>query len=394
MGGASNRAWNIARAMQLAKHDVKVVAAYPYYPHGRVSPEYRRRLFTKEKYEGFDVIRVWIPSLPTQGLFNRLLIYIAFTFSYSVAQLLLIRRRLDLIYYVSPYALSVFSLPAIAFGEIVGAKVFLDVADLWPEVILEIGRVKTPFAARIVNLMAKVTSLLSHLTTPITESIRERLLELGLPEGKLEIVELAIDTDYFKPQPRKSLDARFDGKYLVEYSGVIGPKYDFHSLIEAAKIIERKHPDLRILIRGDGEWLPYVKRLATGTRNVIVLDKIESTAGVLDYLNAADILVCPMRDLKETSTIVPSKVLEYFAVGKPVICSGRGETEQLMNEYEPGIMVGPDDPKAFADAVLRLYEDRTLYEHAAKESRELALERYGLPILSRRIEELVQRSMS
>jgi len=390
MGGASNRAWNIARAMQANGHEVMVIAAHPYYPHGRVSSRYAGRLFVRERLEAFEVIRVWIPSLRTRGYLNRLLIYAAFTFSYSIGQLLLANRRLDLVYYVSPYPLSAFSFPAIMFAKLTRSQVFLDVADLWPEVILEIGTIRTPLAMRAAKAMARTMSAVSDLATPITESIRERLLELGLSWRKVKVVELAIDTDYFKPQPSKFKDDRFEGKFVAEYSGIIGPKYDFASLIAAAKIIRRKNRRVLILIRGDGEWLPYVKRLATRMENVVVLDKIENASRVLDYLNAADVLLCPMRDLKETSSIVPSKVLEYFGVGKPVVCSGRGETETVIKENMPGVMVGPSDPEALAEAILMLESNRQLYESSAKNARELAVGRYGLSALSHRIETLVE----
>jgi colanic acid biosynthesis glycosyl transferase WcaI len=390
MGGASNRAWNLARAMQANGHEVIVIAAYPYYPHGRVSSRYAHRLFTRERLEGFEVIRVWIPSLRTRGYLNRLLIYIGFTFSYSMGQLLLANRPLDLVYYVSPYPLSFLSFPAIMFARIVGARVFLDVADLWPEVILEIGTIRTPLATTLVNAMAKIVSSLSDLATPITESIRQRLLESGLSPSRLEVVELAIDTDYFRPQAPKFKDDRLKGKFVAEYSGIIGPKYDFASLIDAARIIFQEKPRVLVLIRGEGEWLPYVKRRSNSVANVLVLDKIESADRVLDYLNAADVLLCPMRDLKETSTIVPSKILEYFGVGKPVVCSGRGETQAVIEKYKPGIMVPPDDSKALAEAILRFESDPEFYRVTAQNSRELAIQHYPLSILARRIETLME----
>jgi colanic acid biosynthesis glycosyl transferase WcaI len=371
-----------------------VIAAYPYYPHGRVSSRYAHRLFTRERLEGFEVIRVWIPSLRTRGYLNRLLIYMGFTFSYSMGQLLLANRPVDLVYYVSPYPLSLLSFPAIMFARMVGARIFLDVADLWPEVILEIGTIRTPLATTLVNVMAKIVSSLSDLTTPITESIRQRLLESGLSPNRLEVVELAIDTDYFRPQAPKFKDDRLKDKFIAEYSGIIGPKYDFASLIDAAKIIFQRKPRVLVLIRGEGEWLPYVKRRSSSLANVLVLDKIESADRVLDYLNAADVLLCPMRDLKETSTIVPSKILEYFGVGKPVVCSGRGETQTVIEKYKPGIMVPPDDPKALAEAILRFESDPEFYRATAHNSRELAIQHYPLSMLARRIEGLMARQDS
>jgi len=390
MGGASNRAWNIAKAMWTCGHEVVVIAAYPYYPHGRVSPRYARRLFTRESVDGIEMIRVWIPSLKTEGYLNRLMIYLAFTFSYSVGQLLLGGRRQDLVYYVSPYPLSVLSFPAILFARLSGSRVFLDVADLWPELILEIGRIRTPLVATVVNVMTKLVSTLSDLATPTTESIRKRLLQLGLSKKKLEVVELAVDTDYFRPQSPKVMDQRLKGKFVAEYSGIIHPKYDFVSLIEAAKIVGQKNARILILIRGRGEWSAHIKRLTSSMQNVLVLDRLESASGVLDYLNAADVLLCPMRDLEVWRSEVPSKVLEYFAVGKPVICSGMGETETIMKEHAPGVIVRPNDPEALAEAILKLEADKHLYDASARNARELAIQRYGLATLSRRISELVQ----
>lgn len=390
MGGASNRAWNIARAMQARSHEVAVIAAYPYYPHGRVSPRYGGRLFTHESLQGMETIRVWIPSLKTEGYLNRLLIYLAFTFSYSIGQIRLASHRFDIVYYVSPYPLSVFSFPAILFGRTMGSQVFLDVADLWPELILEIGGIRAPAASTILNVMTKIVATLCDYVTPTTKSILERLLELGLSRRKLQVVELAVDTEYFKPQPPRFLDDRLRGKFVAEYSGIIHPKYDFPSLIAAAKILGEKDARVLILMRGHGEWLPYVKRSTGSMKNVLVLDKLESADRVLDYLNAADVLLCPMGDLRVWRTEVPSKILEYFAVGKPVVCSGLGETEVIMREYMPGIMVRPGDPEALAGAILKLAGNREFYEASAKNARELATKRYGLSALSQRIESLAE----
>ncbi len=367
-----------------------VIAAYPYYPHGRVSPRYGGRLFTDESLQGMETIRVWIPSLKTEGYLNRLLIYLAFTFSYSIGQLRLASHRFDIVYYVSPYPLSVFSFPAILFGRTMGSQVFLDVADLWPELILEIGGIRAPAASTILNVMTKIVATLCDYVTPTTKSILERLLELGLSRRKLQVVELAVDTKYFKPQPPRLLDDRLRGKFVAEYSGIIHPKYDFPSLILAAKMLGQKDPQVLVLIRGQGEWLPYVKRSTSSMRNVLVIDRLESSDRVLDYLNAADVLLCPMRDLKVWRSEVPSKILEYFAVGKPVVCSGRGETEIIMKEYMPGIMVRPGDPEALAEAILKLAGNREFYEASAKNARELAVERYSLLTLAHRVESIVQ----
>jgi glycosyltransferase involved in cell wall biosynthesis len=55
-------------------------------------------------------------------------------------------------------------------------------------------------------------------------------------------------------------------------------------------------------------------------------------------------------------------------------------------------MVPPGDPKALAEAILRLERDAKFYKATARNSRELAIQRYPLYILARRIEALTEAS--
>jgi len=393
MGGASNRAWNIANALKSRGHDVLVLTAFPYYPHGRISSGHGFRLFRKERMEGMDVLRVWVPKLRTVGLLNRLLIYLGFTLSYCLTLLAAVRARLHILYYVSPYSLSFFSLPACLFGRMKAELVLLDLADLWPEVIVEVGGIRSPMLEKLLVTMARINSRLCDFITPITSSMKERTVQLELPRRKIEVVELAVDTAFFRPRDKLDIsDKRFEGKFIAEYSGILSPKYDFQSLLEAAKIIGEKTDRVLFLIRGDGEYRDYIVESAEGIANVLVLTEIETLKRVVDYLNLADVLLCPFKDFREGSAIVPSKVIEYFAVAKPVICSARGETEQVITSSGSGIVVPPSDPRALAEAVLKVYSDRRSSRKMGENARRLAETCFSLGNIAIKIENLYKRN--
>jgi len=392
MGGASNRAWNIAKALKSRGHEVMVLAAFPYYPHGRIPSGHGFRLFRKERIDGMDVLRVWVPKLRTVGLLNRLLIYLGFTLSYSITLLVAIRARLHILYYVSPYSLSFFSLPACLFGRMRAELLLLDLADLWPEVIMEVGGIRSRMMEELLVRMARINSRLCDFVTPITNSMKERTVQLGLPGRKIEVVELAVDTAFFRPRDKLDIsDKRFEGKFIAEYSGILSPKYDFQSLLEAAKIVGEKTDRVLFLIRGDGEYRDFIVKSAGGIANVLVLTEIETLQKVVDYLNLADVLLCPLKDSREGSTIVPSKVIEYFAVAKPVICSARGETERVITESGSGIVVPPCDPKALAEAVITTCCDRSLSRRMGENARRLAETIFSLKNIGTKIENLYQR---
>ena len=393
MGGASNRAWNIANALKSRGHDVLVLTAFPYYPHGRIPSGHGFRLFRKERTEGMDVLRVWVPKLRTVGLLNRLLIYLGFTLSYCLTLLVAVRAKLHILYYVSPYSLSFFSLPACLFGRMKAELVLLDLADLWPEVIVEVGGIRSRMLEKLLVGMARINSRLCDFITPITYSMKERTVQLGLPAPKIEVVELAVDTAFFRPRDKLDIsDKRFEGKFVAEYSGILSPKYDFQSLLEAAKIVGEKTDRVLFLIRGDGEYRDYIVRSAEGIANVLVLTEIETLQRVVDYLNLADVLLCPFKDFREGSTIVPSKVIEYFAVAKPVICSARGETEQVITSSGSGIVVPPSDPRALAEAVLKVYSDRRSSRKMGENARRLAETCFSLGNIAIKIENLYKRN--
>ena len=77
-------------------------------------------------------------------------------------------------------------------------------------------------------------------------------------------------------------------------------------------------------------------------------------------MNIADIFLLPMKKLKSADEGLPTKIFEYQALGKPIICCSNGESAQYIESTKSGIVVSPGNPKALADGVSRLYQDEVL----------------------------------
>ena len=76
-GGASTRAYNVVKGIVKKGHSVVVVSAFPHYPHGHIPDKYRKRILYREIHqpEEIEIIRTWVPALPSKGFSNRLLIF-------------------------------------------------------------------------------------------------------------------------------------------------------------------------------------------------------------------------------------------------------------------------------------------------------------------------------
>jgi glycosyltransferase involved in cell wall biosynthesis len=84
---------------------------------------------------------------------------------------------------------------------------------------------------------------------------------------------------------------------------------------------------------------------------------------MLAYLSIADIGITPLqpRD-KNTYYSLARKFLEYIAAGIPVIVSDFPEYRALVDQYDLGLTVNPEDPQEIAATVNRLVEDPSLRE--------------------------------
>ena len=80
-GGASTRAYNVAKGLTLQGCKVTVVCGFPHYPHGKIPSKYGRKFSVKEKMDNIDLIRTWVPSVPHTSNFNRLRSHFGFVFS-------------------------------------------------------------------------------------------------------------------------------------------------------------------------------------------------------------------------------------------------------------------------------------------------------------------------
>lgn len=109
--------------------------------------------------------------------------------------------------------------------------------------------------------------------------------------------------------------------------------------------IRGRHPDVRVFLVGNSPP-PEVRALAGP--NVVVTGTVPA---VDPYLDAADVVVCPLR----IGGGIKVKVLEALARGKPVVTTSIGVQGLPAAAGEAAVVV--DDPADFADAVVALLGD-------------------------------------
>jgi len=179
----------------------------------------------------------------------------------------------------------------------------------------------------------------ADLVLSINEGLRDYTVQMGAQREKTEVIRAGIDFERFNPG--------LDGSAVREKLGItnedkvlffMGWLYDFSGLREVALELANKpeeYKNIKLLVLGKGDlWdtLQEIRREYKMEDKIIILDW-QPYEEVPKYIAAADICILPAYKNEIMQNIVPIKMYEYMAMGKPVIAT---RLSGLVKEFGEG----------------------------------------------------------
>lgn len=142
----------------------------------------------------------------------------------------------------------------------------------------------------------------------------------------------------------------------IIYTGTLDARWGVDLSIRAMPLLCRQIPDIQLLIAGSGPAEQELRQLALslGVQDRVCFKGFVPYPDLPALLAQADIGVATSRQNEFRQYASPLKLVEYMAAGLPVICSGGGEAEKMIEESKAGINI-PFEPEAFASAVQSLW---------------------------------------
>jgi len=156
-----------------------------------------------------------------------------------------------------------------------------------------------------------------------------------------------------------------EGRFVASYVGTLGMAHAADVLLDAADLAARSDaPDdarLTFLLAGAGAGRGALEdRLAArDPGNVLLLEK-QPRERALELVAASDVSVVHLRASELFTTVLPSKLFEAMALGRPVVLGVDGEAREVVEASGAGVYVPPEDPRALLREVRRLRDDREL----------------------------------
>lgn len=363
MGALAGRAAELSRHFAALGHDASVLTGFPNHPRGVVFPEYlerSHRFFFRENINGVDVIRTSFLLRPNRGALDRALSYSSFCLSAIFRGIFL--ESPDVVIGTSP------PLPiAIAgyiIGRLKGANVIFEVRDLWPESLegVGIGEKKSwiyTFVAAVVRFLYKHSDHIVVVTPAFKEYLNK---SWNVPLEKMSVVVNGVETERFRPQSsdpeiRRQLGIP-DNQFVAAYVGTMGMAHGLETLLQVAALLQDRAPQITLLMVGDGGNRNDLLKIVAGRqlRNLVVAEP-QPREKIPAIINSADVCLSLLKNQAVFKTVIPTKMLEYMACGRPVVLSVGGQAEQILREADAGISVEAENPAAITDAILAMYSD-------------------------------------
>lgn len=342
-----------AEAVARAGYDVEVVTGFPNYPGGKVYDGYRIRPILRSQKNGVRITRLALFPSHDSSKLGRVLNYLSFAVS-AFIYLTFFACRANLVYVYSPPV--TVGLAAASARLLRRFPVVVDIHDLWPDTLPATGMLTNKKLLQIVDkacnwMYRRVQHVILH-----SNGFRERLLERGVPPGKMTtIIGWTNEAEALQaPPPEKMKDLR---GLKVLYAGNIGPAQALGSVLEAARLLqdagEADAATFCFLGSGVSRDALADRAVELGLTNVAFLPRVPPIE-VGAYLAAADALLVHLRDDPLFAITMPSKAQAYMFAGRPILMAVPGEASKLIETARGGLTLPPENPQALVDAVRQL----------------------------------------
>jgi len=338
------RVWQEASTLRDAGYQVAII-----------SPKGNRFDASHENLDGIDIYRHFLP-MEARGALGYLLEYTAaLSAGLYLTLKVLYRHGFDVIHACNPPD-TIFLIGALF--KLFGKKFLFDHHDINPE-LYEAKFGRRDFFYKILLMLERLTFRTADICIATNQSYKQIAIQRGKKTpAEVFVVRSGPNLDRLKiqsPQP----ELKQGRTYLVGYLGVMGAQEGIDLLLQTVRYIvhDRQRHDVQFGLVGGGTELERMRgyALELGVAEYVTFTGRVPDTELLAMLNTADVCVNPDRanEMNDKSTM--NKVLEYMALGKPLVQFDL--TEGRYSARDASLYARPNDVEDMGDKILLLLDD-------------------------------------
>ena len=193
--------------------------------------------------------------------------------------------------------------------------------------------VPQPYFQKLARTIEQKNFQTADIVLSINEMLREYTIEMGAPREKTHVIRAGVDLEIFKAEYREPMrkELGFTNSDTVLF--FMGWLYDFSGLKEVAiELSKSSEKNIKLLILGNGDLWDTLQGIISknSLEGQIIMKGWVPYQEVPKYIMACDVCILPAYKNDIMMNIVPIKLYEYMAAGKPVIATN---LEGLKKEF-------------------------------------------------------------
>lgn len=340
--------------------------------------------------DGIDVIQIDLPYNNRDGIAKRTWTFLRFAMA-SVR--IAFREDYDVMFATSTPLTA--SIPGVVVKLCGGRRPFVfEVRDLWPELPKALG-MRNPFLLGGMSLLEWLSYRMADACVGLSPGICRGIARRSPSDRRIEMIPNSCDLEVFQPGSRDDLQlegvSRSDT--VAIFTGAHGIANGLGAVLDvASELLKRNRDDIKLVFIGDGNTKSKLveRAAAEKLRNCLFFDPIPKQQ-LTRIVGSSDIGLMILANVPEfyygTS---PNKFFDYIAAGLPVLNNYPGWLADMIQEHQCGLAVPPDDPGAFADALVQLADNPELRHEMGSRSRKLAESQFDRDQLGNQLVDLLE----
>ncbi|WP_322803506.1 glycosyltransferase family 4 protein [Vibrio alfacsensis] len=231
----------------------------------------------------------------------------------------------DLIYATSSRLFTAFL--GVRIGKSKSIPVYLDIRDIFLDTLKDV------LNPNLFRVLSPLLALIERYT--FNSAIHINLVSKGFKSyfhsnfkcESYSFLTNGIDSDFLNVDLSSS-EARECEEKTILYAGNMGEGQGLHTIIPS---LAQQHPEYQFKMIGDGGKKQELVNSCKGFKNVKILPPIVRSNLIKEY-KKADILFLHLNDYDAFKKVIPSKLFEYGATGKPILAGVSGYAEDFCNQ--------------------------------------------------------------
>ncbi len=304
-----------------------------------------------------------------------ILSYLFFTFKvFFVCTSLFLKGKIDVVHVHNMPDFLIFSA---LIPRLFGKKIILDIHDSMPETYGAKFEENENILYNLLCFEEIISCQFAHRVICVNHPQKARIVERGVSPEKITVSMNVPDHKRFVIN-RSVYDEKKDSSYFkLIYHGTLARRLGVDLTVQAVAKLKNEIPNLQFNIIGGGDDLQDLVSLTKelDIERQITFKGLVAVDDVPSVINGMDVGVIANRPNIATELMLPVKMLEYIAMGIPVIVP-RLKTIQYYFTDDMVIYFEPENVQSLAEAIFRLYESETLRKSKVKMANAF-LEKYG-----------------